>query len=486
MLFTLVQKNLEDLRRDIPIRQLPKTFQDAIYVTFELGISYIWIDSLCIIQDSKEDWTHEAKRMGDVYLHGEFNISATAYKDGSSGLFSERKALSLKHFPLYVDFVLVQKGENLIAKGHYKGYYILWDYSEFHDKVENGILFSRAWVAQERALSPALLHYTREQIWWECNESIWSEAVPEDTPSTQEKLIWEEAEGSGKDRIRSLSKQSEPEQVYTFWRTFLAQHSGDLLTFQSDRFPAVAGLARILGDIIDDNLIAGFWSGDLVRSLAMVRGPPRQAIQPNLIAPTWSWASICSTTFFTGKHECNIEPLPGVEVIRVLSDVPGFTSDLHSTHFEKSAVRGLVVRGVLRRLPDWFESHLNAAEWIHDPTLPIILSDVDATSDHLNPWRWGKENIPEEQKWRLKRPTHMLLLVEGRRTEGIPYFARGLLVQAAENGEPNTFRRTGTIDLDTGEDFPEWDKCFGLRGRSEGEPGGVWSEEQGLQDVILI
>lgn len=493
VLFTLVQKNLESLRQEIPISQLPKTFQDAIYVAFELGISYLWIDSLCIIQDSKEDWTYEAKRMGDVYLHGDFNISATAYENGSLGLFGERQALSLKHYPVYANFVLLdgqfRPGE--LFKTIFKDFYIAYDRGEFQDKIEDSVLSSRAWVAQERALSPAIIHYTREQIWWECNEGVFSEAFT-DSPEVNGELIWENAEGTGRDRIRSLSEQSDPEEVHQFWRMFITKHSGDLLTYPKDRFPAIAGMARILGDYIDDDFIAGFWSRDLIRSLVMNRDEPQIAFQPDLIAPTWSWASWCAGTQYYDLKEDMVEPLGHVHVIKVLSDVPGFKSDLQSTHFETSAVRGLLIKGVLRKIPNP-EDIRGWTERIQDSELDVqIRIDHEAGYDRDHMQATGKfrrvDIVPKEQSWRLKGPTHILILAKGYRNRNLyGHFVQGLLVQNVETDETNTFRRIGSIEIVYLErQEPNWDECFGLEMSNDGNQGVPWFEERGLQEIVLI
>jgi len=69
--------------------ELPETFRDAVQVTRELGIRYLWIDSLCIIQDKHDcrDWYHEANLMDKVYLHSYCNISAADANDSTGGLF---------------------------------------------------------------------------------------------------------------------------------------------------------------------------------------------------------------------------------------------------------------------------------------------------------------------------------------------------------------------------------------------------------------
>lgn len=79
--------NIAQHRDDIPIASLPKTFLDSIDVARYLGVRFVWIDSLCIIQDSKDDWEHESSRMADVYGCSYLTILATASEDGRGGLF---------------------------------------------------------------------------------------------------------------------------------------------------------------------------------------------------------------------------------------------------------------------------------------------------------------------------------------------------------------------------------------------------------------
>jgi hypothetical protein len=73
----------------IPIEKLTRTFTDAISITRELGIDYLWIDSLCIIQDSNHDWEAESALMSSVYSGSKINIAAAAARDGSDGCFCQ-------------------------------------------------------------------------------------------------------------------------------------------------------------------------------------------------------------------------------------------------------------------------------------------------------------------------------------------------------------------------------------------------------------
>ncbi len=89
-MFRLLTRNFQELMRKIHFEVLPKSFQHAIMVTSDLGYKYLWIDALCIIQDSPEDWLKEGIQMALIYKNAMCNISATASKDSHGGLFRSR------------------------------------------------------------------------------------------------------------------------------------------------------------------------------------------------------------------------------------------------------------------------------------------------------------------------------------------------------------------------------------------------------------
>lgn len=465
VIFKLLQNNLQDLSQAIPISQLPKVFQDAMYVSFELGIRYLWIDSLCIIQDSKEDWAHQSKLMGEVYANGELNIAATGYEDGLSGLFSERKAFPRKYIVLCLDCVLVDEENE--KESAFEGHYFRVDEDELLHQVNFGPLNDRAWVAQERTLSRAIIHYTQEQMWWECNETIASEAFTKGFSTDLQ--IWASTEGSGQERIRSLSKQSDRNDIYSFWRTFISTYARMAMTFHEDRFAAVAGIARLLGELIDDNFVAGFWEGDLLPSLLLERMVyTSRNVLPIQIGPSWSWMSFCAGTVLTCYDGSRLEPLNGVH-IKVLSEIPGFKSDLQLPSFEKSGVRGLAIKGALRKILDDSEKQ---SEWFQS---------VAMCYDNRKPVKFRRDIIPQEQAWRLNDPTHMLFLARERVGDSV--HAYGLLVQSAEMNEANAFRRSGTVELwfDSGE------KCDEYLGLQEGDgESSSCIPDRGLQDLVLL
>jgi hypothetical protein len=163
-LLTTTTSSLRDRLAGISITEMPKTFQDAVRVTHLLGFQYLWIDSLCIIQDSKDDWDTESSRMQDVYEHAILNISADAASDSTAGLCSkDRLPFGLAvGGPRNGERVYVAAGwKRLDSSGisHMPG----WAPNSRY------VLDTRGWVLQERILSSRILHFSDYEMAWECD-----------------------------------------------------------------------------------------------------------------------------------------------------------------------------------------------------------------------------------------------------------------------------------------------------------------------------
>ena len=156
---SMTKANRHRLLKSINFGDLPKTFQDAVDVTRKLGIRYLWIDSLCIIQDIEEDWEKESRRMEDVFANAFCTIAATSAKDSWDGfLVSQSVKQSVKLVDRSVDPPL--------------SVYACEVGGSFKTDIGSGGLNQRAWVLQERALSPRTIHFTTAQTYWECGSVI--------------------------------------------------------------------------------------------------------------------------------------------------------------------------------------------------------------------------------------------------------------------------------------------------------------------------
>lgn len=164
----LTQPNMDSMKTSFAVEDLPKTFRDAVYIVRRLGIRYLWIDSLCIQQDSVEDWEHEAAMMGDIYENALCNIAATGSSNSDEGCFRDRDNLLVRRC------IITSNWERLQGKT-----YNIVDLNFWRGNMMDAPLNRRAWVVQERLLARRLLHFGRTQLLWECHELDACETFPE-------------------------------------------------------------------------------------------------------------------------------------------------------------------------------------------------------------------------------------------------------------------------------------------------------------------
>lgn len=295
---TLAKKSSQQLSEGIHLSSLPQTFQDAAKIAKTLGVLYLWIDSLCIFQDSDEDWQREASTMGDVYKGALCNIAASGSSDSSGGCFYEREPRLIEPCIITTEYTDYSNDEYHIRQ-------CTTDYLEnnLHDHQP---LFGRGWVVQERVLPPRVLHFGQKQVFWECRTEDASETyplgVPPDMyrPSYCIKRPWPLTSN-----IRALIQTSTRDfemlsrDLYNYWGKIVQAYSQCDLTRKEDKLVAISGLARevylALGG--HDEYLAGLWRRDILSQLLWYHG----AYSPNGVrpehyrAPTWSWASMDGT-----------------------------------------------------------------------------------------------------------------------------------------------------------------------------------------------
>lgn len=159
--FCTTKDNIDHRLSGFSISDLPKTFQDAIMVTRELNLQYLWIDSLCIIQDGDggEDWEKECKLMESVFISAHCTIAATSARNMKDGFLVQRASPEY----LYVRSISGRK------------YFICAGSDDFESDVDKAELNKRAWVMQERVLSRRTIHFSTNQMYWECNIGVYCE-----------------------------------------------------------------------------------------------------------------------------------------------------------------------------------------------------------------------------------------------------------------------------------------------------------------------
>lgn len=321
----LLQHNLETLTRAVALEALPKTFKDAVKLVQYLGIRYIWIDALCIIQDSEEDWRQESLLMNKVYRYSALNIAASDASDSNGGCFFSRDP------NIRPEIVLINERYGALTP-----YYVVQARSGLLDIFEEGPLYRRAWVLQERMLPARLLHCGKTQLTWQCREMVASEAYPkgrlEDGNSHNRQLLWrliskptsaiEVVEAHG---ARFTSTTEVVNLIQRWWRALVEIYGNCSLTNPGDKLMAIAGLAVGMQPVLGEYL-AGMWKIGLPRELLWVtrpsgpgNSPPRRS--PVYRAPSWSWASIDGGINYLFPGVIGEDHVSSIERIEVVGSV---------------------------------------------------------------------------------------------------------------------------------------------------------------------
>ncbi|CAM1504978.1 Fc.00g106150.m01.CDS01 [Cosmosporella sp. VM-42] len=325
---TTTMATLEDRKAGIDIAQLPQTFQDAVRITQRLGIRYLWIDSLCIIQDSAEDWQVEASRMASIYRNSWLTVSATRSASTKSGCFSKDQVIDVEP-PMEDDDVLSvlfpaasELRQELRLNLRFAISHPDFDKYARPEANEAFPLLNRAWGYQERLLAPRVLHFGPQELFWECMQDLdcecgtmkWSREedmggyINRDTSEALPPKISHYAalHVGGK---RKIDDKKRRRKLLGRWEDMVHEYSQRKLSFAKDRLPAFSGIAAEMIEVLGMGYRAGLWLEAMPQGLLWERdncaeiGWPMNQLRP---APSWSWASVdAPVTFLVPQHEQN-------------------------------------------------------------------------------------------------------------------------------------------------------------------------------------
>jgi hypothetical protein len=262
----IMTTNIQDHIKAISMSSLPKTFQDAVEVTRAIGLRYLWIDSLCIIQDDRDDWFRESQEMGLVYQYARITIAASHAHDGTEGLFLRRPDPPPSIEIPYINSAGEEHGSMFIQSRGNSSYTDTWS-------PDFGPLSKRAWITQEWLLARRTVFFTRSRLIWSCGEL--------EGDLETHRLVRQR-------HMRGLKVGSDDD-----WGSIVEHYSARLLTYATDKLVALQGIANELRKKYPERVYAqGLWVNDLPRHL-LWRGEVRNLTRtpPKLNIPSWSWAS---------------------------------------------------------------------------------------------------------------------------------------------------------------------------------------------------
>ncbi|KAI0469250.1 hypothetical protein F4859DRAFT_487482 [Xylaria cf. heliscus] len=263
------KENVAALMKGITLSRLPRTFQDAVRTTRSLGLRYLWIDSLCIIQDDEEDWRRESKRMGDVYSSAYVTIAACSSRSSSDGFLVDRPSRNCAT-------IVGSDGPIYLAEA----------VDDFERDVEKSVLNTRGWVLQERALSRRTIHFTSTQVYWECGDGIQCETLAQLRSPPLTLFL-------GDSNFPAMGLKYYKNQRIEFIQSLYQAYSARKLTKQTDRPVAISGLQRRIGDTFQSKVAHGIIYKYFQRSILWrareAYGMSRIIFASNSVMPSWSW-----------------------------------------------------------------------------------------------------------------------------------------------------------------------------------------------------
>ena len=280
------------------MQELPLTFQHAIAITRKLGYQYLWIDSLCIIQDSKEDWNVESLDMKRVYQMSALTIGAARGADSHAGCFVQRQPLA--HFPcriaqLSTGFLMTSYDREMPGKS-------------LPHASTGASLFDRGWVLQERMLSPRTLYYGPKGLHWECYGCYANEIYRQGRTDTRDiealsevgihtdasdyRLKLDKTKlGPMTALIDVFEETTYIRHFYRVWNNLLVSYTQMKLSFPSDILRALSGLTSSIEQSTGLTSVTGHWKEFLPFDLLWRNASPNHCSKEPIYA-SWSWASM--------------------------------------------------------------------------------------------------------------------------------------------------------------------------------------------------
>jgi hypothetical protein len=264
----LLSGNLSLLLESIPYEDLSKTFRDAIEIARDMGFSFLWIDTLCIIQDDSNDWQRESACMAMTYGMSSLNIAASAAPDGNTGCFFPRDPTEFRPIKVMTNINSKQMTLELV------------DRDLVYINIDRAPLSRRAWVVQERVLAPRNLYFGVSQIFWECAQRSACETFPDTIPA----------------QLLSQDTYLPKRALWHCWDRIASTYSAGSLTYPRDKSIAIAGIARRIHEETGYIYLAGLWEENLESQLCWMVETRKPHVQPHELRvtdiPSWSWLAV--------------------------------------------------------------------------------------------------------------------------------------------------------------------------------------------------
>ncbi|KAG4436102.1 hypothetical protein IFR05_008422 [Cadophora sp. M221] len=505
----LLRDNIDAMKQGIAADALPPSFRDAIQISRLSKAGYIWIDSLCIIQDSPADWAHESVLMTSVYANAGCTISSTASASASGGCFRSFSP------PRGECAIVGGEGASLCIEMP-KAQVRIPAASLFRTRVLDAPVSQRGWVFQERLLSRRVLHFCSDTIFFECAEGqstdcadsvvysgvnkpqiefegrVYSKDIiavvetkqmvarsggqwnpPEsarmilsDVPDALIKLIeegyYKECAISRGIRSTFAALKSASEDLLThdegmmefnrLWYELVSYYSAGCFTLHTDRLVAIAGIATAIQEKTDTLYLAGLWAQCALEFGLLWRAESPRAKEVEYCAPSWSWAAVNGHVTLLpdfDKNEVDVEI--SAKVTREITTLHGERVTTAASLVDGGEIE---IEGQTVDVTIWQDNEGVLHLLDHGGPLEVLSFYPDNTNSvSADP----KAPLPSDASKEF--PTKLLkaiLVARTRRGQGSPPLSYGLVLAAKSVGDSSgeyervgVFEASGSIEIDS-------------------------------------
>jgi hypothetical protein len=422
-------ENLIDRLEGIPVESLPRTLQDAIQLTRDLDIRYLWIDALCIIQGENGDWEKELLDMGDIYGQSLLTIAASSASSSDAGFLCRKNGAywPVRHHHLFDSHATGDDPEVVT----FKAYVPTW-----RGLNESLPLSDRGWVLQERMLASRTLSWTDDGIFWLCGEEDTSEyenpyhvvishttrlyEICEDVKKfvTTNNSYAQTDSDSNAERNDFSDRSCDGSPHLSKWYDLVMDLSKKAFTVASDRIPAITGLGKEIARIAGTKFENGMFKPTSARELCWVRDSTLSVRRiPGV--PSWSWASL-------GQRVSFLTPQTDFQLL-----ARGATVDGQQIH----------ICGRLGALP---VKDLHQQRWVSQRGFTVdegVFFDVETDAPP------GKEGIVKCIQWTTWTMWSARSIIEDKEEDLEHLRMLGIVLISAVDEAQQIYRRTGWAEV---------------------------------------
>ncbi|KAF2649732.1 HET-domain-containing protein [Lophiostoma macrostomum CBS 122681] len=434
---TLIESSKDQLYAGVTVEDLPAVIQDAARVTRELGLEWLWVDALCIFQDSADDWEYESSNMADYYSGALVTIAASYSSNVNEPLLKMEGNNALCR-PVDFPFRCPEEGVKTVRVRR-----------RVFGSINSGALRTRAWTLQETALSTRILHFTPTEVVWECRTKHDPEHDPRDYFGV----------------MQEYNDKTLRPPAYDIWCYMVREYSTRALTNPSDKLPAISALASGLAEIYTStstnkqSYLSGLWREHLplhlmwrtcndpsrarseftkTRSWLPISLSRTPATEENQIPgydpriPSWSWASLPFAVLY--PHIANRNHYKELyEKRKILVDIEAAECELHTTHNPYGAIKNgwIILSGPCLTVQLYAERTNNTLRYYaaHD-RMPDDVNEVSGDTILVS-----SSQVPESQR-RSSCPIQRSLSMHATRGLGLNETAQVLLVYRYDDETP--------------------------------------------------